>query len=249
MRQFLVKIRPVQGFAKIAHTFLTVLIPIGVLVLVRLNFYQLAFSLVLLSKWRMISVKPRFWAANIRANSIDIIVGISIVSFMTRTTNISVQLLWALIYAIWMIYIKPGSKLRLVSIQAFIGMILGLTAEYLSWGGASLFLLTLTSGLICFFAARHFFDAFDEPYSRLLSYTWGYFGSAISWLLAHLLIYYGFLAMPALLLGSLGYGLGTLYYLDHHSKVTRIIKQQIVFIMIALVILVITFSNWGDRFI
>jgi hypothetical protein len=249
MRQFLVKIRPVEGFAKIAHILLTLLIPIGVLILVRLNFYQLAFSLVLLSKWRMVSVKPRFWAANIRANSIDILVGLSIVSFMIRTSNISIQLFWGLMYALWMIYLKPGSTLRLVSIQAFTGMALSLSAVYMSWGGSSLFRLTLVSGFICFFAARHFFDAFDEPYSRLLSYTWGYFGAAISWLLAHLLIYYGFLAMPALLIGSLGYGLGTLYYLDHKSKVTKIIKQQIVFIMIALVVLVVTFSRWGDRFI
>ena len=249
MRQFLVKIRPIEGFAKVAHTFLTILIPVGVLILIKLGFYQLAFSLVLLSKWRMVSVKPRFWAANIRANSIDIIVGLSIVSFMLRTSNIQVQIFWVVVYALWMIYLKPGSTLRLISVQAFIGMILGLTAVYLSWGGSSLLMLTIATGLICFVSARHFFDAFDEPYSRLLSYTWGYFGAAMAWLLAHLLIYYGFLAMPALLLGSLGYGIGTLYYLDHHSKVTKIIKQQIVFIMIALVILVISFSKWGDRFI
>ena len=247
MRQLITKIRPVEGFAKLAHLFLLLLLPLGVTILIRLNFYQLAFGLVLLSKWRMISVKPRFWAANIRANSIDIIVGISIASFMLRTTNLTLQLFWAVIYAVWLIYIKPSTNLRVISLQAFLGMLFGLTAEFLSWSDSSLFLLTLVAGLICFFAARHFFDAFDEPYSKMLSYTWGYFGAALSWLLAHWLIYYGFLSMPTLLISSLGYGLGTLYYLDHHSKVTKIIKQQIVFIMIALVILVITFSHWGGR--
>jgi len=247
MRQLITKIRPIQGFAKIAHVLLTLLIPIGVIMLIRFNFYQLAFGLVLLSKWRMVSVKPRFWAANIRANSIDIIVGFSIISFMLRTTSLPIQVLWGVVYAIWLVYIKPATELRMVSVQAFIGLLFGLTAEFLSWSDSPLLLLTLVSGLICYFAARHFFDAFDEPYSKMLSYTWGYFGAALSWLLAHWLIYYGFLSMPTLLISSLGYGLGTLYYLDHHSKVTKIIKQQIVFIMIALVILVITFSHWGGR--
>ncbi len=247
MRQLITKIRPIQGFAKIAHVLLTLLIPIGVIMLIRFNFYQLAFGLVLLSKWRMVSVKPRFWAANIRANSIDIIVGFSIISFMLRTTSLPIQVLWGVVYAIWLVYIKPATELRMVSVQAFIGLLFGLTAEFLSWSDSPLLLLTLVSGLICYFAARHFFDAFDEPYSKMLSYTWGYFGAALSWLLAHWLIYYGFLSMPTLLISSLGYGLGTLYYIDHHSKVTKIIKQQIVFIMIALVILVITFSHWGGR--
>ena len=37
-----------------------------------------ALALVILSKWRVIAVRPRFWWANIQANTVDIIVGISV---------------------------------------------------------------------------------------------------------------------------------------------------------------------------
>lgn len=249
MRQLITKIRPTDGFSKFLHTLLVIAIPIGVFILVRLSFIQLAFSLVLLSKWRMVSVKPRFWPANIRANSVDIMVGLSVVTFMTQTSNELLQIIWAIGYVVWLLYIKPASSLFMVSAQAFIGMLLGLMALFLAWTDGPLFALALISGAICYFAAMHFFDGFDEPYAKLLSYTWGYFGAALTWLLSHWLIYYGILSMPTLILCTIGYGMGTLYYLDHHSKISKLVKQQIIFVMIAVVILVITFSKWGDKVI
>ena len=39
----------------------------------------LAFAVLLMSKWRALAVRPRFWFANLVANMVDIIVGVSIV--------------------------------------------------------------------------------------------------------------------------------------------------------------------------
>src|SRR6185312_1365696 len=116
MRRLLRKIKPAAGLSNLFHLGLLVILPIVVFVLVKLNFVQLALSVVVLSKWRMFAVRPRFWAANIRANAVDLMVGISIVLFMTHSSgNTWLQLLWAALYAIWLIVIKPSSWLVLVA--------------------------------------------------------------------------------------------------------------------------------------
>ncbi|HEY4963229.1 MAG TPA: hypothetical protein VIH90_00850 [Candidatus Saccharimonadales bacterium] len=247
MRPLIAKVRPTAGFAHVLHLGLLALLPIAVFALIRLNFVQLAFSLVLLSKWRMVALRPRFWPTSIRANSIDIIVGLSVVTFMAHSTNVVYQLTWVILYIVWLIALKPGVSLFMVSAQAFIGQLCGLMAVYLAWVNYPIYVLTLATGLICYFAARHFFDSFDEPYARLLSYMWGYFGAALAWLLAHWLIYYRFMSQPTLLLSTLGYGLAVLYYLDHTDKLSKAVRRQFVFVMIAIVLIVVTFTNWGDK--
>jgi hypothetical protein len=214
---------------------------------VRLNFVQLAILVVVLSKWRMLAVRPRFWAANIRANAIDLMVGLSIVLFMTHSASLLLQFIWAGLYAIWLVAIKPRSSISMVTIQAFIGQLAALMALYLSWGSGPVWALTAMTGLICFLAARHFFDVFDEPYAKLLSYVWGYFGASLAWLLSHWLLYYHVVAQPTLLLSALGYGIATLYYLDHEDRLSVGLRRQFLFIMLAIVLVVLAFSDWGDK--
>lgn len=247
MRQFLRKIKPTSGVSHFLHLVLLVILPIVVFVLVRLNFVQLALSIVVLSKWRMLAVRPRFWAANIRANAIDIMVGLSVVLFMTHAASVWVQLLWVALYAAWLLAIKPRSSTFMVATQAFIGQFAALTALYLAWTNGPLYGLTLAAGLACFIAARHFFDAFDEPYAKMLAYTWGYFGAALAWLLGHWLIFYGVISQPTLLLSVLGYGLAGMYYLDHQDRLGKGVRRQLVFIMVAIVVVVLAFSDWGDK--
>jgi hypothetical protein len=195
----------------------------------------------------MVAVQPRFWPANIRSNSVDIIVGLSVIIFMTQTSSPAIQLIWAILYAVWLVVIKPGESLAMTSIQAFIGQLCGLSALYLAWTNGPLFGLTLLTGVVCYFAARHFFESFDEPYARLLSYIWGYFGASLGWLLAHWLIYYRFLAQPTILLSVFGYGLAVLYYLDHNDKLSKNMRRQFVLVMIAVFLVILTFSNWGNK--
>lgn len=242
------KVKPANGFGNIFHLILLITLPAVVFILVRNQFELLALITVILSKWRMFAVRPRFWASNIRANAIDIMVGLSIVVFMAHSSSsIAVQFGWAILYGFWLIAIKPRSTLRMISLQAAIGQLCALSALYLTWAAGPLAGLTLAVGLICFLAARHFFDGFNEPYARLLSYMWGYFGAALAWLLGHWLLFYQVVAQPTLLLSVLGYGLAVLYYLDHHSRLNKGLKQQFVLVMIAIVMVVLTFSNWGDN--
>ncbi len=77
MRLLLRKIKPANGFSHFFHLGLLIILPAVIFVLVRLSFVQLALSIIVLSKWRMFAVRPRFWLANIRANAVDLIVGLS----------------------------------------------------------------------------------------------------------------------------------------------------------------------------
>lgn len=247
MRPFLRNIKPASGIAPFLHLGLVLVLPLAVFVLVRLNFVQIALSIIVLSKWRIFAVRPRFWAANIRANAVDLMVGLSIVLFMTQSGSWLVQAMWAVLYGIWLVAIKPRSGVLMITTQAFIGQLASLSALYLIWAGGPIYGLTLLSGLFCFLAARHFLDTFDEPYAKMLAYVWGYFGAALAWLLSHWLLFYRGVAQPTLLLSTLGYGMAVLYYLDHNDRLSKGIRRQFIFIMVAIVVVVLAFSDWGDK--
>jgi hypothetical protein len=247
MRPVLRTLKPANGISHTLHLALVLVLPVAVFVLVQVHIIQLAFSIIVLSKWRMFAVRPRFWAANIRANAVDLMVGLSIVVFMTHSSGYLGQLLWAALYGVWLLAIKPRSDLFMITTQAFLGQLTALMALYLVWADGPLGGLALLTGLFCFLAARHFLDAFDEPYARMLAYVWGYFGAALAWLLSHWLLFYRGLAQPTLLLSTLGYGMAVLYYLDHNDRLSKGVRRQFIFIMLAIVLVVLAFSDWGDK--
>lgn len=238
MRPLIAKIKPASGYSRVIYVGLNVVLPLIVFILVRVDFVQLAVVLVLLSKWRMFVVRPRFWVANIRANSIDIIVSLSFLLFMVESGSPVVQLAWAAGYMIWLTLIKPASSIFMVSLQAMVGLFFGLTALFMSLGDSPLYWLVLIVGVICYLAARHFLDSFDEPYAKLLSYIWAFFGASLTWVLGHWLLFYGngFIAMPTVLLVALGYGMSALYYLDHHDRLSKLVRIEIMVITAVIVI-------------
>lgn len=247
MRETLRKIKPTSGISHFLHLGLVLVLPVAVFVLVRLQFEPLAYAIVALSKWRMFAVRPRFWAANIRANSVDLMVGLSTVVFITHTGSGLLQVGWTVAYAVWLLAIKPGKTIPMITFQAFVAQLAALSALYLIWADGPVAGLTLLSGLFCFFAARHFLDTFEEPYARMLAYIWGYFGAALAWLLSHWLLYYRGVSQVTLLLSTLGYGVAVLYYLDHNDRLSRGVRRQFIFIMLAIVLVVLAFSDWGDK--
>jgi hypothetical protein len=247
MNRLVSRIKPKSGVAHVVHLALTALLPALMYVFVRINFEQIALALILISKWRMLAVRPRHWWPNIRANAIDIIVGLSFLTFMTNTIDGSWQLFWAGMYGLWLLFIKPRSDTVGVSAQAMIGQLCGMMALFIGWQEAPLFGLVLTIGLICYVSARHFFTSYDEPYTAFFSHTWGYFGAALTWVLGHWLLFYGVVAQPTLLLTVIGFGLATIYYLDHRDKLSTLLRRQFIFLMVAVVAVILVFSDWGDK--
>ena len=128
MRPLIAKIKPANGFSRVLQVSLNALLPLAVFILVRIDFVQLALIIILLSKWRMLAVRPRFWPANVRANAVDIMVSVSLLLFMANSGSQTWQLIWAVVYGIWLIAIKPASSSAMVSVQAMIGLLCGLMA-------------------------------------------------------------------------------------------------------------------------
>lgn len=248
MSSITARIKPASGFSHIVHTVLLALLPTLVFILVSLNFATwVPGSIILLSKWRMLAVKPRHWLANIRANAVDITVGLSLLLFMTHSGSQAFQLVWAICYALWLIFLKPRSDLLSVSAQALVAQTLGLSAIFLNWGDAPIYTLVVLVWAVCYVSARHFFTSFDEPLGRFLSGVWGYFATALAWLLAHWLIFYGVVSQPTLLLSVIAFSLASIYYLEKTDRLSLMLRRQLVFVMIAVVVIVIAFSGWGDK--
>ncbi len=247
MRQIVTKLKPAAGFAYIIHILLTALLPALVFIFVRLNFVELAASVILLSKWRMLAVRPRHWPANIRANAVDIIVGLSFLIFMIHSGSQLIELFWAVAYGIWLIAIKPMSTTLGVSAQALVAQFFGLSALFLNWGDASVFLLVIAAWLVCYSSARHFLTSYDEPLTRYLSNSWAYFGAAMVWILSHWLLFYGAISQPTLLLGMIGFSLATVYYLDQTDRLSILLRRQLVFVTIAVIIIILAFSDWSNK--
>ena len=241
------RLRPGRGFAHVFHLSLVAIIPVIMFVLVRASFEEIALGVLLLSKWRMLAVRPRHWAAHIRTNAVDIIVGVGILAFMSHYDAASTQLVFAALYEVWLLVIKPGSSVMMVSAQAVIAQFLGLTSLFLAFPEAHLSIYVVAFWLITYFSARHFFGSFDEPQAKLISSIWAFFGASLIWVLGHWLLFIGPLSQPAILLSVLGYGLAGLYYLDETDRLSTLARRQIIAVMFAIVLVMILFSDWGDK--
>lgn len=241
------KIRPTRGFAHAFHLSFIALLPLVIFVLVRIELFGVALVAILLSKWRMFAVRPHHWMPHIRTNAVDIIVGLSLLVFMSNTVSMSWQIFWVVLYEIWLLVIKPGTSLPMVSLQAVIAQGIGLTSVFLFFEDAPLALYVAIYWFIAYFSARHFLASFDEPHAQIIASQWGFFAAALMWISGHWLLFFGVVAQPALILSILGYGLGGLYYLHETDRLSRLVRRQITVVMLTLIIVILAFSDWGDK--
>ncbi|MBI2592057.1 hypothetical protein HYW36_01120 [Candidatus Saccharibacteria bacterium] len=239
------RLKPVKGFSHSIHVLLLALLPILAYILVRIDFVSIAILLVLISKWRMLAVRPRYWIANLVANSVDIIVGLSLVIFMSNTSVTWWQLFWMTLFIGWLTWLKPRSDVLSVSAQAMIGQLMGLAVLYLKFGDASLAGLVFGTWLVAYLAARHFLTSFEEPHTTLLAHVWAYFSASLAFILGHWLLFYGTIAQIIVFLTVIGYCLAALYYLDATERLTPSLQRQMLSIMFVILVMVIVLSDWA----
>jgi hypothetical protein len=247
MKKLISKLKPESGATVTIHILMNLLLAAGLLILVNLNLDIVAIFLVLLSKWRMFAVKPRYWISNLRANAVDLIIGLSVVSFISTTQMIYYQIIWAVLYMVWLVWLKPKSKPTLVMAQALIAQALGLVAFFRAFPDNSLIVSIIVVWLISYSVARHFLGAFDEPLVGLISDIWAWFGASMAWILGHWEIDYIFLPQIAIILTVLGYGLATIYYLHKNEKLKASFYRQLMFVMGLILLIIIVFSDWQDK--
>jgi len=247
MKKLIYKFTPESGISHALHFILNMLLPVLALALVRLHFALVAAVLILLAKWRMFAVRPRYWITNIRANLVDIFIGLSAVAFMIGTDQLYTQIFWVLVYIIWLTWLKPKSKPVPVMAQALLAQAITLVAFYRAYPDSSLLVGVVVTWLVCYVAARHFLGVFDEVLTSVMSNIWAWFGAMMAWVLGHWVIEYLYLPQIALILTVMGYGLATIYYLHKNEKLKSAIFSQLITVMGLLLIIIIVFSDWQDK--
>lgn len=145
-----------------------------------------AFVLVLISKWRVLAVRPRYWFANVQANLVDIIVSLSVVVLLYAASGAFVaQIVLTALYIAWLLYIKPRSKRLFVAIQAGTALFLGVTALMsVSYDWMSS-MVVVPMWLIGYSAARHILGSYDEAHISFYSLIWGLIVAELGWLMYH----------------------------------------------------------------
>ncbi len=151
----------------------------------------LAIAAVLLSKWRVLAVRPRFWFANLIANMVDIIVGVSaVVLLVAAQGGVVAQIIITLLYVVWLLFIKPRSRRVYVALQALIAIMVGITAlSLVSYAWDSIFFVLAMWG-IGYVAARHVLGSYDEPHTTLYSMIVAFMFAEFGWVGFHWLMAY-----------------------------------------------------------
>lgn len=160
-----------------------------------------AFALVLLSKWRVLAVRPRYWIAHIQANMVDLIVSVGLVVLLYSAgrgfgeAGMIAQIILTLLYAGWLLALKPRTRRTFVVSQAGVAIFVGTMALFsLSYNWPSA-LVVAVMFLIGYSAARHVLSAYSDTDLTLMSLIWGFVLAQLGWLSFHWTIAY---TMPLL---------------------------------------------------
>jgi len=234
--EFLKIVKQRSFLNEVIYVALNIGLAIALLVVIRVTGSMLlAFALVLLSKWRVLAVRWRFWAANIQANLISVIVDFSFVIFLYESSltsagslqNSIFQAILVVFYICWLLLLRPQSKRKYIVAQAGVALFVGITALYTisySWVASPVVLLTWLLG---YATARHVLSSYEEDHIILLSLAWGMVLAEMGWLAYHWTIAYRLPIVTNLLLPQVSIiilCLGFLIYkaydsFFHHSKV------------------------------
>jgi len=185
--EFLKSSRRRSLFSELVYIILNIALAVAILLVVRaIDSPVPAFGLVLLSKWRILAVRPRYWFANIQANLVDIIVSLSIVVLLYAASDALVmQLLLTMAYIGWLLFIKPRSKRSFVAVQAGAAIFLGVTALMSISYGWMVSAVVLPMWVIGYSAARHVLGSYDDAHISFYSLIWGLLFAEIGWLAYH----------------------------------------------------------------
>lgn len=242
--------------SELVYVFLNVALALAVLGIVwAIESPVAAIALVLLSKWRVLAVRPRYWYANIQANMVDIIVSISVVFLLYAAGGALVaQCVIAALYMVWLLVIKPRSKRVYVAIQAGAAIFLGITALATISYGWNVFFVVAATWLIGYSAARHVLGGYDDPHARLYSLIWGLVFAELGWLFYHWNFAYALpgvgdiqLSQAALILLALSF-LGDRVYASYYNHETirsaDVLLPALLSVSVILVLLIV-FNRLG----
>lgn len=205
-----------------------------------------AYLLVLISKWRVFAVRPRFWWANLQANMVDLFVGISAVTLIWQASGtLIIQILLAVLYAGWLLMLKPRSSRKFVVLQAGVSQFLSLTALFSVAHYLDSSIIVIACALVGFVTARHVLTSYEEDDSLLLSAIWGFLIAELGWLCYHWVVAYEITAtllLPqvAIIAGLFSFVAIRFYDAKFHDKsIVKAVRAPFLFSFAVLAILLL----------
>lgn len=158
--------------------------------------------LVILSKWRVVAVQPRYWWLNIKSNLVDFVVGISLVLlvyFSGTDALTSWHIILTVIYAIWLVIVKPRTSMLFVQIQAFFALFFGTFAMTLATANINPLLGCVVSFIVGYSASRHILIQADDRDFTLTTFISGLMLAELSWIFYHWAIVYRIMAFDTVI--------------------------------------------------
>ncbi len=155
-----------------------------------------AFALVLLSKWRVLAVRPRYWLAHVQANLVDLIVSIGLVVLLYTADHggagdgIIIQVILTLLYIVWLLLLKPRTKRTYVVAQAGVAMVIGTVALFSQAYGWPSSVVVLAMFVLGYATARHVLSAYSDSNLTMMSLIWGFVIAQVGWLSYHWMLAY-----------------------------------------------------------
>lgn len=216
------------------------------------NLALLAVILVILSKWRVLAVQPRFWLPNIKANLVDIIVGVSTVVLAFHAPKAWIALFWMALYVGWLLFLKPQSNDAWVGVQSGWAQLLGLLALFMTMTFLQQpFLMVAFVWLVAWAAARHYFSNYEEPHYRSLGLMWGLLVSQLAWISLHWIQYYELLnvkiALFAVIVTIVSGSMGSIYHAYKKDALHRgVLLENGIFASVLLVVILVT-ARWSAQ--
>lgn len=213
--------------------------------------------LVVLSKWRVVAVRPRYWWLNIKSNLVDFVVGISLVLlvYYSGTDEVTAwHIILTAIYAIWLVVVKPRTSILFVEIQAFFAIFFGSFALTLATAHIDPLLGCVSSFIVGYSATRHILTQTDDRDFTLTTFIAGMLLAELSWIFYHWSIVYRIeslytvIAIPQLpIAASLIFFVFTRGYssaLQHDGKIrSEDIVMPVVFSALLMFLMIFFFSK------
>ena len=171
--------------SSMVHVFLNILLGVGaVLITVLATSPLLGILLVLVSKWRIFAVRSRYFFVNLKANLVDIIVGISVVllAYSGGPSFLVSDIVLMVFYPIWLLFIKPLSSETAALVQSLIAVFLGISAAVLMTAGMNSTILVILAFLVGYAASRLVSIQSNDKGFTLATLVCGLVFAEIAWL-------------------------------------------------------------------
>ena len=194
--EFLKASRRKSLFSELLYIALNIALAVALFALVATGSVALAVVLVLISKWRILAVRIRYWWANVLANIVDITVSMGVVSLLylagtSEQLGLYLQVVITVLYALWLIVLKPRSSKRWITVQAATGLTVGSWSVFAAAHLVPTVVVVVLMYVIAYGAARHILVSREESQPSLLAMVFGLVIAEMSWVMYHWTVAYG----------------------------------------------------------